>query len=127
MIAALQQPDLSDVRAPAESIDRLSLAEDPQLLERLADLDRGLVDGDLRSECATPPPLAARLVLPMDLRSEVPAVRNHAGESIRPAAINSWAVSAALVLLMFAGAAGAALAFHERLSYIVAHWETRLN
>jgi hypothetical protein len=145
------------------------LAEDPSLLEHLANLDRGVVDRVLEpGSFVAPPPLLDKLFVPhgrrwrqtfqsepgsylipealgdgkleeldrglvheperSDRRRQLRAVvPNHTARLISSHAISGWLISAWLVLLMFAGAAVAALAFHDRLSAVIVLVEGRLK
>jgi hypothetical protein len=79
---------------------------------KLEELDRGLVQEPERS----------------DRRRQLRAVlANHPTRPISSNAISRWLISAWLVLLMFAGAAVAALAFHDRLSAVIVLVEDRLK
>jgi hypothetical protein len=145
------------------------LAEDPSLLEHLANLDRGLVDRVLEpGSFVAPPPLVEKLFIPhgrrwrqtfqsdpssclipealgdgkleeldrglvhdpekFDRRRQLRAViANHPARLISSNAISGWLISAWLVLLMFAGAAVAALALRDRLSAVIVLVEDRLK
>ena len=144
------------------------LAEDPSLLEHLANLDRGVVDRVLEpGSFVAPPPLVDKLFIPhgrrwrqtfqsdpvsylipealgdgkleeldrglaheperFDRRRQLRAVVPNPARLISLHAIGGWLISAWLVLLMFAGAAVAALAFHDRLSAVIVLVEHRLK
>ena len=99
-----------------------TLADDPNLLERLDGLDHGLIEvGDHTDTGPSPPPLTARLMFPdawqpRPLSTDAPK----ALESDRLAGyINAWTATATLILAIFLGAMAAAFVFHERLSQIV--------
>jgi hypothetical protein len=163
-------PVQSRVACPLSTLDAMpDLAEDPSLLEHLANLDRGVVDRVLEpGSFVAPPPLMDKLFIPhgrrwrqtfqsdpgsylipealgdgkleeldrglihepgkSDRRQQLRAVVSHRpARLISSHAISGWLTSAWLVLLMFAGAAVAALAFHDRLSAVIVLVEDRLK
>ena len=124
---------------------RPSLVDDPCLDQTLEELDLALNPDDSQSYAA-PPPLMARLFLPqargrwskvpVEAASDDPdivlapppsALPEPAELPVHDVVVSDWMVSATLVLLVFAGAAAGALVFHERLSAIVFHLQTRLR
>jgi hypothetical protein len=113
---------------PEEPILRPPLADDPDLPEMLEVLDDGLADGPANPDWLVEPPLlTARLVLPLPQEPSRRVLRKRPAKVSAQAAVSEWVTSAVLILAMFAGATGAALVFHDRLSTVVARWEIPLR